>query len=103
MWWENTPHETHRPIYMAPTLINPQMPKSNRTGRKVQIRRLNYSYKCAPAVKQILLGVPDQTVVQLTETIINAGPWADPHFQEAIEIDGISEIPIPWRLTLINK
>ena len=20
MWWENTPHETHRPIYMAPTL-----------------------------------------------------------------------------------
>ena len=20
MWWENTRHETHRPIYMAPTL-----------------------------------------------------------------------------------
>ena len=21
MWWENTPHETHRPIYMIPTLV----------------------------------------------------------------------------------
>ena len=21
VWWENTRHETHRPIYMAPTLV----------------------------------------------------------------------------------
>ena len=82
------------------------MPKSNRAGRKVQLRRLNYNYKCVPAAPETLLGVytsPTITGTLIQGKIINAAPWVQAKHHPAPEIDGISEIPIPWRLILIDQ